>query len=76
VHTECVRRQLRDLIALAKSKPGTLNYGSAGNGTPPHLAAELFKAQRRIEATHVPFKGGGAMMQAMLGATCSTASKV
>ncbi len=55
------------MIALAKAKPGALNYGSPGNGTPPHLAAELFKRTAGIEVTHVPFKGGGAMMQAMLG---------
>ena len=67
VHTSVSVGSVRDLIALAKSKPGALNYGSAGNGTPPHLAAELFKRSAGIEATHVPFKGGGAMMQAMLG---------
>jgi tripartite-type tricarboxylate transporter receptor subunit TctC len=67
VHPGVQAASVRELIALAKAKPGALNYGTPGNGTPPHLAAELFKRAAGIEATHVPFKGGGAMMQAMLG---------
>ena len=67
VHPSVPAANVRELVALAKSKPGTLNYGSAGNGTPPHLAAELFKRTAGIDVAHVPFKGGGAMMQAMLG---------
>jgi tripartite-type tricarboxylate transporter receptor subunit TctC len=67
VHPGVPATSVRELIALAKSKPGGLNYGSPGNGTPPHLAGELFKRTAGIEATHVPFKGGGAMMQALLG---------
>jgi len=67
VHPGVPVTSVRELIALAKAKPGSLNYGSPGNGTPPHLAAELFKRAAGIEATHVPFKGGGAMMQALLG---------
>ena len=67
VHPAVPVTSVRELIALAKAKPGSLNYGSPGNGTPPHLAAELFKRAAGIEATHVPFKGGGAMMQALLG---------
>jgi tripartite-type tricarboxylate transporter receptor subunit TctC len=67
VHPGVPATSVRELIALAKAKPGTLNYGSPGNGTPPHLAAELFKRAAGIEATHVPFKGGGALMQALLG---------
>ena len=67
VHPSVPAHDVRELVALAKGKPGGLNYGSPGNGTPPHLAGELFKRTAGIEATHVPFKGGGAMMQAMLG---------
>jgi tripartite-type tricarboxylate transporter receptor subunit TctC len=48
---------LKDLVNLAKSKPGQLNYASAGNGTAPHLAAEMFKQQAHVEITHVPYKG-------------------
>jgi len=46
-----------ELVALAKAKPGTLNYASPGNGTPQHLAMELFKQQMGIEIVHVPYKG-------------------
>jgi len=67
VHPSVPATSVRELIALAKAKPGALNYGSPGNGTPPHLSAELFKRSAGFEATHVPFKGSGGMMQAMLG---------
>jgi len=56
---------LAQLIALAKEKPGALNYGSAGNATPPHLAAELFKSLAAIDLTHVPYKGGAPALQAI-----------
>jgi len=55
-----------DLVALAKVHPGALNFGSPGIGTPPHLASELFKRAAGIEATHIPYKGGGALMAALL----------
>jgi tripartite-type tricarboxylate transporter receptor subunit TctC len=58
---------LGQLIALAKEKPGTLNYGSAGNATPPHLAAELFKSLAGVDLVHVPYKGGGPALQAVAG---------
>jgi tripartite-type tricarboxylate transporter receptor subunit TctC len=58
---------LAQLIALAKDKPGALNYGSAGNATPPHLAAELFKSLSGTQLTHVPYKGGGPALQAVAG---------
>ena len=50
-------KSVKDLIALAKSEPGKLTYASAGNGTPAHLSAELFKTMTGIEAVHVPYKG-------------------
>ncbi len=56
---------LAQLIALAKEKPGALNYGSAGNATPPHLAAELFKSLSVTDLTHVPYKGGAPALQAI-----------
>ncbi len=49
--------KVSDLIALAKAKPGTLNFGSGGQGTLLHLSGELFKARAGIQLTHVPFKG-------------------
>ena len=48
---------IQDLIALAKSKPGRLNYASSGTGTPYHMAGELFKAMSGTDILHVPFKG-------------------
>ncbi|MPZ47124.1 MAG: tripartite tricarboxylate transporter substrate binding protein [Betaproteobacteria bacterium] len=48
----------KELIALAKAKPGQLNYGSGGAGQTPHLAAELFKSMAGIDMRHVPYKGG------------------
>lgn len=51
-------KTLKELIALAKAKPGQLNYGSAGNGTPLHLAGELFKTLAGVDLVHIPYKGG------------------
>jgi tripartite-type tricarboxylate transporter receptor subunit TctC len=50
-------KTVKELIALARSRPGELNYASAGSGTPPHLAAELFKTMARVDIVHVPYKG-------------------
>jgi len=60
-------KTVQDLIALAKSKPGALNYGSAGTATGTHLSAELFKYMTGTDMVHVPYKGGGAAMPALLG---------
>jgi tripartite-type tricarboxylate transporter receptor subunit TctC len=51
-------RNVKELIALAKSKPGELAFSSYGNGSSPHLAAELFKSMAGVDMIHVPFKGG------------------
>lgn len=59
VHPSIPVKSVKELIALAKARPGQLNFGSAGNGTVFHLAAELFKRQAGIDMVHVPFKGGG-----------------
>ena len=48
---------ITELIALAKSKPAQLHYGSGGAGSPPHLAAEIFKSATGIDLVHVPYKG-------------------
>lgn len=55
-----------DLVALAKAKPRSMNFGSPGNGLPPHLAAVQFMRLGGFEATHIPYKGGGAMMTALV----------
>jgi tripartite-type tricarboxylate transporter receptor subunit TctC len=57
VHPSVPANNVKELIALAKAKPGQLIYASAGNGTPPHLAAELFKSMAGVDLVHVPYKG-------------------
>ncbi len=57
VHPSLPVKTLAELVALAKEKPGTLNYASAGAGTPGHLTGELFKAAAGIDIVHVPYKG-------------------
>jgi len=56
-----------ELIALAKARPGALNYGSSGNGAGTHLAGELFKMQAGVSLTHVPYKGSGPAMTDLMG---------
>jgi tripartite-type tricarboxylate transporter receptor subunit TctC len=58
VHPMLGVKTLQELIALAKQQPGKLTYASAGNGTPAHLIAELFKANTAVDIVHVPYKGG------------------
>ena len=59
VHASVPAQTLRDLIALAKAQPGKINFGSAGSGTVPHLAAELFKTMADVDLVHIPYKGSG-----------------
>lgn len=60
-------KSVKEFIALAKAKPGQLNYGSAGSGSSSHLAMELFKSMAKVELTHVPYKGTGPLIVDMLG---------
>jgi len=60
-------RSVSELVALAKAKPGTLNYASPGSGTPHHLAAELFKLHFGVDLTHVPYKGSAGAVTDLLG---------
>ncbi len=55
-------KNVKELIALAKAKRGTLNFGSGGSGTTEHLAGEMFNSQTGIDLTHVPYKGGAAVL--------------
>lgn len=59
VHPDLRATTVAELVQLAKAKPGQLNFGSPGIGTPPHLAGELFKRAAGIDTVHVPYKGGG-----------------
>ncbi len=59
VHPSLPAKTVKEFIALAKTKPGTITYGSAGQGTSPHLSGELLKVLAKIDIVHVPFKGSG-----------------
>ncbi len=57
VHPSVQAHSIKELIALAKSKPGQLRYGSGGSGSPPHLSAEIFRSMTGIDILHIPYKG-------------------
>jgi tripartite-type tricarboxylate transporter receptor subunit TctC len=57
VHPSLPAKNVKDLVALAKAKPGQLTYGSTGNGSSPHLTTEMLKLQTGIDIVHVPYKG-------------------
>lgn len=63
---------LQELIALAKASPGTLSFASAGNGSPQHLAGELFKRMAGVDMLHVPYKGSGPAMNDLVGGQVSS----
>jgi tripartite-type tricarboxylate transporter receptor subunit TctC len=67
LHPSVAAKSVKDLIALAKAKPGALNCGSSGVGGAGHLALELFNLQTGTKMTHVPYKGGGPAMIDLLG---------
>lgn len=67
VHPSVPAKTLGELLALAKSKPGTLNYASSGPGTPYHMAGELFKHLAGIDVTHVPYKGSSGARTDVVG---------
>jgi len=60
-------KTVQELIKLSKDKPGKLNYGSGGNGTNTHLAAEMFKSLTQADIGHVPYKGSAQAMQDVMG---------
>ena len=66
VHPSVPAKTLREFVALAKAKPGKLNYGSAGTGSSTHLAIEQFLMMAGIRITHVPYKGNAPAMTALL----------
>ena len=70
VHPSLPARSVRDLIELARARPGQLNYASAGNGTAAHLAAEMFRINAKVNVVHIPYKGvTGAVIDTIAGAT-------
>lgn len=60
-------RSVAELVTLAKAKPGALKFSSGGNGTPPHLAGELFTRAAGVDIAHIPYKGAPAGVTALLG---------
>jgi len=58
IHPSVPAHNVKELIGLARSRPGKLSYGSVGAGSPPHLMAELFKLMAKVNILHVPYKGG------------------
>jgi tripartite-type tricarboxylate transporter receptor subunit TctC len=67
VHSSVPAKTLPEFIALARSQPGKLTYGSSGSGNAGHLAAELLSSMAKIQMVHVPYKGGAPAMTALLG---------
>ncbi len=67
VHPSLPVKSVKDLIDLAKASPGKLNFATSGIGTPPHLAAELFKHMAHVDMVHVPYKGGGPALTDVIG---------
>jgi tripartite-type tricarboxylate transporter receptor subunit TctC len=66
-HPSVAAKDAREFIALARARPGVLNFASAGSGTTPHLAGELFNSMAGIKVVHVPYKGGAAATADLLG---------
>jgi len=67
VHNDVPAKSVKELLELARAKPGQLNYGSAGGGSAMHMAAELFKYMTKIDYVHIPYKGGAPAMADLLG---------
>jgi len=67
VNASVPAKNVAELIAYARANPGKLNYGSSGNGATNHMGAELFKSMAKVDMVHVPFKGGGDALTALLG---------
>ena len=67
VHPALPVRNLKEFIALAKARPGELNYGTSGSGSVTHLAVELFRIEADVKMTRVPYKGSGPLITAFMG---------
>jgi tripartite-type tricarboxylate transporter receptor subunit TctC len=70
VHPAVAVRNVAELVAAAKAKPGLVKYSSSGPGTLTHLGAELFKYLSRVDLAHVPYKGGGPALAAVVAGEC------
>lgn len=74
VHPAVPAQTVQELVALAKAKPGSLNYGSPGNGSPNHLAIELFDTLAGVKMVHIPYKSAGQVAGDLLGGQLQVAS--
>ena len=72
-HPSVPASTIREFVDYAKANPGKLSFGSGGNGTPAHLAGELLKIRAGIQFTHIPFRGTGPALQAVIGGHVPTA---
>ena len=76
VHPSLPTRTVKELIALARARPGQLSYGSSGVGATPHLNGEYFKAMAKVQINHVPYKGAGPMYLDLIGGRIEVGSAV
>ena len=67
VHPSLPAKSVSELVALARSRPGTINFASSGQGSTAHLAAELFKATAKVDIVHIPYKGAGPALTDLAG---------
>jgi tripartite-type tricarboxylate transporter receptor subunit TctC len=67
VHPTVPAKSVKELVNLARARPGALNYASAGNGNATHLAGELFNIMAKVKTVHIPYKGGGHARSELLG---------
>ena len=72
VHPSLPVRSAKELVALARSKPGQINYGSSGTGAITHLAMEFFKARTKTDMVHIPYQGANLALTALIGGQVST----
>ena len=72
VHPSVPARSVKEFIAYARSRPGALTFASAGNAAPHHLAMELLKSMARVDLTHIPYKGAGQFVPALLAGEVSS----
>jgi tripartite-type tricarboxylate transporter receptor subunit TctC len=73
VHSSVPAKTIQEFVTLAKAKPGTLNFGSAGVGSAPHLAGEQLRNAAGVDINHVPYRGGATVLTDLLGGQISSA---
>jgi tripartite-type tricarboxylate transporter receptor subunit TctC len=71
IHPSLPAKTIKELMALARARPGELTYGSAGNGSTPHLGGELLKHSARVDITHVPYKSAALVVPELIGGQVS-----